>query len=145
MIRLLDPAAPRWVVAGRFFDRPRYRDGAELHYAATSNVLIARSVLGIATPPFNERLGLAGGEDTYFFRMAYLAGCRIVWADRAVVRESVPLSRCTARWLLRREYRRGNTLSIRRYFPFRNDDRLRGTDRSRLDELRLFRRLDLIQ
>jgi hypothetical protein len=41
-----------------------------------------------------------------------LAGHRIVWADQAVVTEYVPSSRCTTSWLLRREYRRGNTLSL---------------------------------
>lgn len=112
VVPLLDRAAPRWVARGRFFERPRYRDGAELHFAWTSNVLITRTALGIAAPPFNERLGLAGGEDTYFFRMAHLAGLRIVWADSAVVAEHVQLSRCTPSWLLRREYRRGNTLSV---------------------------------
>jgi glycosyltransferase involved in cell wall biosynthesis len=106
------PDAPRWVVDGRFFERPRYADGEQIHYAWTSNVLIARSAFDVADPPFDERFGLAGGEDTYFFRQAHLAGKRIVWSDKALVREAIPNSRCTVPWLLRRAYRRGNTLSI---------------------------------
>jgi succinoglycan biosynthesis protein ExoM len=104
--------APQWVVDGGFFERPRHADGHDIHYATTSNVLISRSAFAVADPPFNERLGLAGGEDTFFFRQAHLAGKRIVWADKALVRELIPTSRCTASWLLRREYRRGNTLSV---------------------------------
>jgi hypothetical protein len=36
----------------------------------------------------------------------------IVWADDAVVVETVPESRMSASWLVRRAYRRGNTLSL---------------------------------
>ena len=62
--------------------------------------------------PFNEAMGLNGGDDTHFFHRAGSQGYTIVWADDAIVHEIVPASRVNARWLLRREYRRGNTLSL---------------------------------
>jgi GT2 family glycosyltransferase len=104
---------PRWVLDGRFFERRRYVTGAELEYARTSNVLIAAHVFPAGDEaPFNERMALSGGEDTHFFMRARQAGHRIVWADEAVVTEEVPTSRVNTRWLLRRSYRMGNTLSL---------------------------------
>lgn len=104
---------PRWAVEGGFFKRLRHPTGHRLTYARTSNVLIARRVFPEGDPaPFNEAMGLNGGDDTHFFMRAWLQGHSIVWADDAVVTEEVPSSRVNVRWLLRREYRRGNTLSL---------------------------------
>lgn len=103
----------KWVLEGGFFDRPRFATGTEITYARTSNVLIGTHVFPAGDGrPFNEAMGLNGGDDTHFFMRARLAGHRIVWADDAIVVEDVPRSRVNVRWLLRREYRRGNTLSL---------------------------------
>jgi succinoglycan biosynthesis protein ExoM len=104
------PAA--WVEKGGFFERPRFPDRTQLTYAYTCNALVAFGVFELATPPFNESLGLSGADDTYLFRQAFLAGKKIVWADDALVIEFVPASRLRISWLLRRAYRRGNTLSV---------------------------------
>jgi glycosyltransferase involved in cell wall biosynthesis len=103
---------PRWVERGNFF-RPVHRpEGAPLSYATTANVLIRAAVFDVAQPPFDERLGLTGGEDTKFFRQAHLSGHRIVWSRAGRVLEYVAPARTTARWLIRREYRRGTTLGF---------------------------------
>jgi succinoglycan biosynthesis protein ExoM len=99
-------------VAGGFFDRPSHLNGQIIHYATTSNVLIAHSVLATHDPPFHPAYGLSGGEDTHFFMRAVLEGFRIAWADRAVVTETFPPDRVRWSWLVTREYRRGNTLSL---------------------------------
>jgi succinoglycan biosynthesis protein ExoM len=112
VVPVFDEQPPRWVEAGRFFERPRYPTGRRIHYARTSNVLIAMPVFGDEDEPFAEWFGLSGGDDTHFFLRARLAGRRIVWADEATVSEAIPASRVDARWLVKREYRRGNTLSI---------------------------------
>jgi succinoglycan biosynthesis protein ExoM len=101
---------PTWMVDGGFFERRRFSSGTELDWARTGNVLIARSVLGDA--PFDPKFDLSGGEDTHFFMRIHLAGARIVWADDAVVTDLVPAERMNLRWLVQREYRRGNTLSV---------------------------------
>ena len=41
-----------------------------------------------------------------------MKGAKIVWADEALVSETIPKTRTTVGWIVRREYRRGNTLSI---------------------------------
>ena len=45
----------------------------------------------------------------------------MAWSDRAIVYEAIPASRVVESWLIRREYRRGQTLSrsLRRRNPSR--------------------------
>ena len=102
---------PDWVKKGRFFERPRFPTGARIPYARTSNVLVAGRLLS-GGRPFSEAMGNNGGDDTHFFQRVRLAGGLIVWDDGAIVEETVPASRVTLRWLVRRAYRRGNTLSL---------------------------------
>jgi GT2 family glycosyltransferase len=104
------PAA--WMLAGGFYNRPRYLTGHRLRHAATNNVLIDGKLFVDAGFTFDERLALRGGEDTHFFLRTSGAGYSIVWANDAVVYEWIPPARMTARWLLRRSYRVGNTWSF---------------------------------
>ena len=103
---------PAWAVEGAFFERRRYPTGTTIPYARTSNALVASRLLRADDRPFNEALALNGGSDTHFFQRVRLAGGKIVWADEAVVEETVPSSRVRPTWLVKREYRRGNTLSL---------------------------------
>jgi glycosyltransferase involved in cell wall biosynthesis len=107
-----EEGAPGWIVAGGFFERPRYRTGTTLTHAATNNVLVRSALFAGMGQPFDERLALAGGEDTEFFLRVARAGHRIVWADEARVREWNPRSRTSVGWLLRRSYRRANTWGL---------------------------------
>jgi GT2 family glycosyltransferase len=107
--------APGWIVRGRFFERPRFATGTVVDQARTSNVLLTKRVFEAITPPFDERFGMTGGEDTHFFARAISAGFRIVWADEAVVREFVPATRARPPWLLRRAFRSGSATSIIAY------------------------------
>lgn len=99
---------PAWVVRGKFFERARHPDGAEMGVAATGNVLIHRRVFERLDTWFDPALGLSGSSDTLFFMRVKRAGFRIVWADHAEAVEWVPASRATVRWLLRRNFRGGN-------------------------------------
>lgn len=101
---------PGWLAP--FFDRPRFADGAIIGYARTSNVLVDLAALPPGEAPFSPKLALTGGSDTHLFMRMARRGARIAWADRAIVHETMPSSRVTPRWLVRREYRRGNTLSL---------------------------------
>lgn len=108
-----DQGVPRWVIDGRFFERPRHKTGEALPVASGGNVLVTRSFLADAGGPFDHRFGLphAMGEDTHLFMRIRRAGGRIVWADDAVVTESVPPTRATARWLLHRAYSAGKSFA----------------------------------
>ncbi|MEZ5281968.1 MAG: glycosyltransferase [Acidimicrobiales bacterium] len=104
-----DVAPPAWVEAGAFFERNLPTDGQPIQafHARTSNVLIDMNVFSVADPPFDTRLRLTGGSDSYLFRVAAEAGCRFVAAGSALVDETVPASRVSARWLVKRHYRVG--------------------------------------
>jgi len=102
---------PTWVVRGGFFDRPRFPTGQRINWATTSSALIARRLLQNAEP-FSTDMQHTGGSDTHFFMRSVMEGATIAWADDALVSETIPESRMSASWIVRREYRRGNTLSI---------------------------------
>jgi GT2 family glycosyltransferase len=112
VIPAFDEAPPNWFAKGRFLAAYSYPPDEELAFAYTGNVLVQRSLFEPADAPFSERFGLLGGEDTHFFLRVYLNGAKIVWAADARVHESIPPARTSVSWLLRREYRRGNTLSL---------------------------------
>ncbi|MGQ0433015.1 MAG: glycosyltransferase family 2 protein [Microthrixaceae bacterium] len=112
VLPVFEEPPPAWAVQGAFFERPRFTTGTRLTYARTSNVLISAALLTSPPAPFDVRFGLNGGDDTHFFMRVRLAGAHIAWADEAVVSEVVPPSRVSVRWVTRRAYRRGNTLSL---------------------------------
>jgi succinoglycan biosynthesis protein ExoM len=93
----------RWILAGGFFDRPRPPTGTQLDRTRSGNVLVRADVFQRVGRLFDERF-LVLGEDTDFFLHAARAGCTIVWANDAIVHESIPESRTRVMWLLRRSY-----------------------------------------
>ena len=104
--------APTWVKRGGFFDRTRHSTGSRLTVARTGNVLVRIRVFHQMDPLFDERLALTGGSDTHFFLRVSQTGYKLVWADEAIVREWLPESRLTARYVLQRGFRIGNTRGI---------------------------------
>jgi succinoglycan biosynthesis protein ExoM len=111
---------PAWVLRGGFFDRGRPATGTRLPYAGLGNALVRAPVFrALGEPCFEAALSLIGGEDTLFFLRATGAGFRLVWADDAVVHETVPAERVRLAWILRRAYRTGSawTLCERRMRP----------------------------
>ncbi|OLT52238.1 glycosyltransferase family 2 protein [Cellulosimicrobium sp. CUA-896] len=106
------PGLPRWVVRGRFFDRDRQASGTPTRHPATNNVLVRVAALRrLRGEWFREDFSSTGGSDTELFDRLRRDGARLVWCDDAVVREDVPASRATARWLWRRNVRLGNVTS----------------------------------
>ncbi len=108
---VLPDGAPGWIERGRFFHREEYEEGAILPYAFTNNVLVSAGVFRKMDVWFDPKMGLTGGGDHHFFQRVAQAGFRIVWTQRAVVREWIPPSRATLGWLTRRSYRVGNAMS----------------------------------
>lgn len=104
-----DGPVDQWVVAGRFFDRPRLPTGTRLAVAASNNLLLDLRVVRSLSLRFAERFGLSGGGDTYFTRSLTGTGAVMVWCDEAVVTDHVPDGRATKRWVLRRARRMANT------------------------------------
>jgi succinoglycan biosynthesis protein ExoM len=101
--------APRWLIEGRFFERPRVPTGTMLAawQARTGNALIRRDVLLALPGPFDERYDVTGGEDTDLFVRLIGNGRRIIAVDQAIVYEHLSTNRTTARWLLQRRFMTG--------------------------------------
>ncbi|MHC5109448.1 MAG: glycosyltransferase family 2 protein [Planctomycetota bacterium] len=100
---------PAWLIAGKFMDCPRYKNGEQLDHAYTNNVLFRSSILEEIGICFDPRWALMGCEDLHFFRSVAKSGYRIIWADQATVTEWIPPTRATARWIWQRAYRYGNS------------------------------------
>jgi GT2 family glycosyltransferase len=107
VLPLLERTIPGWMVRGAFWNRKRYSTGTPVLPLGTGNVLIRRSSLSDIGEPFDDRLALTGSSDTHLFKRLGLAGCTSVWADDALVHETVPASRCSVHWVCARAYRTG--------------------------------------
>lgn len=97
---------PKWILEGKFYDRPRHKTGYLLDYmdTRTGNVLIKKQLF--ALDMFDPKLG-SGGEDKDLFRRLIAKGYKFYWNDRAIVYEIIPPSRMKRSFLLKRALLRG--------------------------------------
>lgn len=94
---------PRWIVKGRFWERPDCRTGDLMKWkeCRTANVLFRREILAGLHEVFDPIFG-SGGEDQDFFRRMMLSGHIFVWCNEGFVHESIPARRCTRTYLFKR-------------------------------------------
>jgi glycosyltransferase involved in cell wall biosynthesis len=102
----VDP--PKWVVDGKFYERPCHRTGEVLHWTntRTGNVMFRRDIFKKEENLFRQEFG-SGGEDRDFFRRMIIKGFRFVWCLEAPVYEAITAERCTRSFMLRRALLRG--------------------------------------
>jgi glycosyltransferase involved in cell wall biosynthesis len=102
-----DHEPPRWVVKGRFYNRPSYPTGLIIDWqkGRTGNTFLKRTLFEGLDQPFNPVF--ITGEDQDFFRRMIAKGHRFVWCDEAKAYEVVPPSRCKRRFMMRRAFLRG--------------------------------------
>jgi len=103
------PGEDKWAYLKNNTVSDSRKDGKILHSAATNNVLISKGVIA-ANPDglnlrFDTKMQFTGGSDTDFFNRAKLANKKIVYSHKAIVRETVPIERCSLKWLFMREAR----------------------------------------
>jgi succinoglycan biosynthesis protein ExoM len=116
VVPVFPDGAPGWIRDGDFFGWPKQRragvgvglaDGAELASASSDNVLVRAAAVRALGLRFDTTLTFTGGTDALFFRQMKLAGCRIVYAAGARVREIVPPERANFAYLWRAHYKQG--------------------------------------
>lgn len=112
ILSVLPDDAPDWIRAGRFYDRPRHANASRITHAGSNNALVSWPFLQETGVRFDPALRFSGGSDYLFFQQATAAGLRIFWADGAEVSEDIPPSRLSADWIIRRQYRYGNTIAL---------------------------------
>lgn len=103
-----DTEPPRWVLKGRFFDRPAHQTGHVLGWknTRTGNALLRSELFAEDRTWFNPEFG-SGGEDRDFFRKRTEEGHVFVWCNEAPVYETVPPERWKRTILLKRALLRG--------------------------------------
>ena len=102
-----DATTPKWVIQGKFYDRPIYPTGRVVagHEGRTGNVLLGKHVFSNLSGPFRREF--RGGEDQDFFRRAIESGHVFIWCGEAVAYEVVPPVRWKRTFMLRRALLRG--------------------------------------
>ncbi len=103
-----EESPPRWVVTGKFYERPTYPTGFVIGWrqGRTGNVLLTRELFDGETAPFRPEF--VTGEDQDFFRRMIERGHRFVWCDAASVQEVVPPVRWRRSFMMRRALLRGS-------------------------------------
>ena len=102
-----DEQPPRWVIDGRFYDRPSYPTGFVIDWrkGRTGNVLLKKHIFDTGEPPFRPEF--LTGEDQDFFRRMIEQGRVFIWCDEAVAYEVVPPIRWDRAFMLKRALLRG--------------------------------------
>ena len=113
VLRHFDEKPPQWVIKGNFERRPRHMTGFVIDWreGRTGNVLLKRCSFEPGEPPFDTNFHRGGDVD--FFRRMTAKGRVFVWCDEAIVYESVPPSRWTRSFMLKRALLRGTIASKR--------------------------------
>jgi glycosyltransferase involved in cell wall biosynthesis len=112
VVPVFEEEPPAWVRRGGFFDRKRFDTGQRVEAWAMDSgaALIRRATFRDDHAGFDTRF-LTGSDRLFFTRLERSGGC-MLWVDDTVIREHLPRSRSTARWILRRAYRTGNVRSL---------------------------------
>jgi cellulose synthase/poly-beta-1,6-N-acetylglucosamine synthase-like glycosyltransferase len=106
-----DEEPPKWVVKGKFYERPTYPTGFVIDWrkGRTGNVLLRRRVFEAVEQPFSPEFHRSGDQD--FFRRMITKGHVFIWCDEAQAYEVVPPTRWTRTFMLKRALLRG-TISM---------------------------------
>jgi glycosyltransferase involved in cell wall biosynthesis len=99
---------PRWVLNGRFFDRPIYFTGYIMRWelTRTGNCFLRRGLFEENEDWFLPKFG-GGGEDRDFFNRMIVRGYSFVWTNEAPVFEWVSRKRMKKIVMLKRALLRG--------------------------------------
>jgi succinoglycan biosynthesis protein ExoM len=101
--------SPAWLkICDLHSTRPVWVSG-RIETGYTGNVLLRREMIERAGLAFRTELGRSGGEDIDFFYRLRDAGGRIGYAPDALIYEPVPIERTNLGYLLRRNFRQGQT------------------------------------
>ena len=114
-----DNEPPRWVVDGKFYDRPSYPTGFVIDWrkGRTGNVLFKRELITSDDQLFRPEFRT--GEDQDFFRRLIEKGHVFVWCHEAMAYEVVPPVRWDRRFMLKRALLRGATTRLQANFGVR--------------------------
>jgi len=85
----------------------KYKTGGLPRKVSTNNVLFKKRLIEQDKLSFDLRLNFCGGEDFDFFEKSSLKGNQHVWADEAIVFETITKERTTKKYLFYRHFTGG--------------------------------------
>jgi succinoglycan biosynthesis protein ExoM len=106
------PEAPAWAAPSGLYDRARFPSGTRLGTARSGNVLLDLPAVLEVGRTFPEAVARGSGSDMEYFSGLYRDGVAIVWADDAIVHETVPASRLTMRYQFTRNASHANAVAL---------------------------------
>jgi succinoglycan biosynthesis protein ExoM len=109
-VHCLVPAdAPAWIRRGDFYATRHHQTGKPfpLDRISKGNALLRAAKVKALVGPYDEALGLSGGEDGDLYGRLANEGAQLVWCEEAMLREPVEPRRLNAHWLLTRALRGG--------------------------------------
>jgi succinoglycan biosynthesis protein ExoM len=103
-----DTEPPRWVIKGRFFERPEHKTGFVMPWVEcrTGNVLIRKQIIEGIDIIFDPKFG-AGASDIDLFRRLINEGHKFIWCNEAFVSEIVSENRWKPSFMIKRALLRG--------------------------------------
>ncbi|PYV83601.1 MAG: glycosyltransferase family 2 protein [Acidobacteria bacterium] len=103
---------PKWVIKGRFYERPTYPTGLVIDSkkGRTGNTLLRKRIFTPGAPAFRPEF--LTGEDQDFFRRMIDERNVFIWCNEAVAYEVIPAVRWQRRFMLRRALLRGATTLV---------------------------------
>lgn len=115
-----DQETPRWVIKGKFYDRPTYSTGLVIDWSKgrTGNVLLRKSIFSHDQQPFRPEFRT--GEDQDFFGRMIEKGHIFIWCNEAVAYEWVPSIRWKRRFIIKRTLFRGSLSLLDKTFGARD-------------------------
>ena len=97
-----------WLAKSGVYAPTRYATGSVAMIYGAGSMVIRRDVLALyLDEPFKHDYAFTGGGDEEFFYRCRKDGRSFAWADEAHVFETMPLSRTTVGYVLRRRFRKG--------------------------------------
>lgn len=110
-------AGPTWPIFGKevplyirkFYQPDTYSYGTQVESAFTGNLLIRKKVLDLMEGPFDLRLNLSGGEDSFLTKQITDSGGMIRFNPDALAYEFVPDNRTKLGFIAKRSFRISNT------------------------------------
>jgi len=101
-------APDHWLAKSGVYAPTRFATGLVPMIYGAGSMLIRRNTLALyLDEPFKHDYAFTGGSDEEFFYRCRKDGRSFAWADEAHVFETMPLSRTTVGYVLRRRFRKG--------------------------------------
>lgn len=94
-----------------WFTREDFPNNKRLFTLASGNLIMRRLSLQKFDVWFDKRFNSTGSEDSFFGIQLLKKNAKIYWAANAIAYETIPESRTTLNWLIKRNYRVAGTFT----------------------------------